>query len=271
MLGKLMKHEFKATSRLMAPLLLVVLGLGLVVRVYDGILNNTNDSWLVETLHGLLIFAFVIALIAAVVCAVVLMVQRFAKNLMGDEGYLMFTLPVSDHALIFSKLLVSVVWFLAVIAVDLLAVLIAVYEQGMMRFIADFFAATWRAMQNYYLAARGWVVVELLLLLLVSLALSCLQFYAPIAIGHSFAKRKGLLSVVFFFVLQFIQQIVATGLLVKLIEKVFYWDITEPYTAVQVGGHTQWVILWTLGCEVILACILYLITWLMMKKRLNLA
>lgn len=271
MLGKLMKHECKATSRLMAPLLLVVLGLGLVVRVYDGILKNADSSWIIERLHGLLIFAFVIALIAAVVCAVVLMVQRFSKNLMGDEGYLMFTLPVSDHALIFSKLLVSVIWFLAVIAVDLLAVLIAVYETGMMHDIADIFAATWRALQNYYLAARGWVVVELVLLLLVSLALSCLQFYAPIAIGHSFAKRKGLLSVVFFFVLQFIQQIIATGLLVKLIEKVFFWNVTEPYTALQVGGHSQWIILWTLGCEVILAGILYLITWLMMKKRLNLA
>ena len=115
------------------------------------------------------------------------------------------------------------------------------------------------------------MVVELVLLLLVSLALSCLQFYAPIAIGHSFAKRKGLLSVVFFFVLQFIQQTIATGLLAKLVEKIFLWNVTEPYTAVQVGGHTQWVILWTLGCEVILAGILYLITWLMMKKRLNLA
>lgn len=71
--------------------------------------------------------------------------------------------------------------------------------------------------------------------------------------------------------LQFIQQTIATGLLVKLIEKIFFWNATEPYTAVQVGGHTQWIILWTLGCEVILAGILYLITWLMMKKRLNLA
>lgn len=270
MLGKLMKHEFKATARLMAPLLLVVLLLGVFARIADSILTGPTRSWLTETLHTLLIFAFVVSLFAAVICAVVLMVQRFSKNLMGDEGYLMFTLPVGHNQLLLSKLLTSVVWFLAVIVVDILAVLIAVYERGMMQEILDVFSATWRAMQNYYLAARGWVIVELVLLLFVSLALSCLQFYTPIAIGYSFAKRKGFLSVVFFFVLQVIEQVIVTGLLVKLADKIFDWNATQPYTAARVGAQTQEVILWMLGCEVAVAGILYVITWLMMKKRLNL-
>lgn len=39
------------------------------------------------------------------------MVVRFRNNLMTDEGYLMFTLPVSVHQLLWSKLLVSMLWF----------------------------------------------------------------------------------------------------------------------------------------------------------------
>ena len=38
------------------------------------------------------------------------MVYRFYKNLMTDEGYLMFTLPVSRSQLIWSKLIVSMAW-----------------------------------------------------------------------------------------------------------------------------------------------------------------
>mgnify|MGYP006988889638 CR=1 FL=1 len=52
------------------------------------------------------------AIVAAVVMTVVLMVSRFYRNLLRNEGYLMFTLPVSAHALVWSKLIVSLVWFL---------------------------------------------------------------------------------------------------------------------------------------------------------------
>lgn len=269
MLGKLMKHEFKATARLMAPLLLAVLLLGVFVRIADENILVRAEHPFVNTLHGILIFAFVVALLAAVICAVVLMVQRFSKNLMGDEGYLMFTLPVGHNQLLLSKLFTSVIWFLAVIVVDVLAVLISVYQRGMMQDIIDFFSATWRAMQNYYLTAHGWVVVELIALLLVSLAFSCLQFYAPISIGYSFAKRKGFLSVVFFFALQIIEQIAATYLLVEFVDKIFDWN-AAVYTAAETGAHTQAVILWTLGSMLIATGILYGITYLMTKKRLNL-
>ena len=43
--------------------------------------------------------------------------------------------------------------------------------------------------------------------LLVSLLVTCLLFYAPMSIGYSFANHKGLLSVVFYFVIQAVQQI----------------------------------------------------------------
>ena len=39
-------------------------------------------------------------------------VQRFYKNLLGREGYLMHTLPVTETQLILSKLLTSMVWVL---------------------------------------------------------------------------------------------------------------------------------------------------------------
>lgn len=49
----------------------------------------------------LLFFALCVAI---VVLTAMIIIQRFNKNLIGDEGYLMFTLPVSHVQLLTSKL-----------------------------------------------------------------------------------------------------------------------------------------------------------------------
>ena len=65
--------------------------------------------------------AFVLALLATFIVAVVLAVFRFRKNLLTDEGCVMFTLPVSPHSLVCSKLIVSTVWFLGAVVIDVVA------------------------------------------------------------------------------------------------------------------------------------------------------
>lgn len=45
---------------------------------------------------------------AAFVLTLIIQIQRFSKNLLGDEGYLMFTLPASVSQHITAKLVVAV-------------------------------------------------------------------------------------------------------------------------------------------------------------------
>ena len=112
MLGKLMKHEFRATARRMLPLFLVVVLLSCFLRISTAVIDHSTRSLptILHMLNALLWVLFVLLLIGCVVFAVVVMVSRFYKNLLTDEGYLMFTLPVSIHKLLWSKLLVSSVW-----------------------------------------------------------------------------------------------------------------------------------------------------------------
>lgn len=109
MLGKLMKHEFRATARRMLPLFLVVVLLSCFLRISTAVIDHSTRSLptILHMLNALLWVLFVLLLIGCVVFAVVVMVNRFYKNLLTDEGYLMFTLPVSIHKLLWSKLLVS--------------------------------------------------------------------------------------------------------------------------------------------------------------------
>ena len=114
MLGKLLKHEFRATGRILLPLMGAVIVLALLANGSMTMLaNGMADSSAAAKFTGLrillilIVVMFFIGIVTMAVMTVVLMVSRFYRNLLKDEGYLMFTLPVSTHELVWAKLIVS--------------------------------------------------------------------------------------------------------------------------------------------------------------------
>ena len=99
MLGKLMKYELKACGRIFVPLYVAIL----VVAAIIGVFSNTESF----QVASILIFILMALFIGLMVVTIVLIIQRFKKSLLEDEGYLMFTLPVSIKNLILSKYLTS--------------------------------------------------------------------------------------------------------------------------------------------------------------------
>jgi hypothetical protein len=105
MFGKLVKHEFRATARIIPFVFLVTVFLALVhiltVRLNLGILANLS-------------FVLVIIMcFAQVAVTVILIVWRYYKSLYSNEGYLTHTLPVTPSKHLWSKLLVGASWYLA--------------------------------------------------------------------------------------------------------------------------------------------------------------
>ena len=94
MLGKLIKHEYKQTGKMMLPLfgaVLVLTGLTKISMILADITTariplqtspHNVFSFITDLLAGITVFAFV-AMMAAVV---ILSVMRFYKNMLGDEG-----------------------------------------------------------------------------------------------------------------------------------------------------------------------------------------
>ena len=110
MLSKLLRHEFRATGRIMLPvyaLLLVSCG---GCTLFGSLLGRYPESTVLSVVQTVFATLFGVTTFGMLLLTLVLMVYRFYKNLMTDEGYLMFTLPVSRSQLIWSKLLVSLVW-----------------------------------------------------------------------------------------------------------------------------------------------------------------
>ena len=98
MLGKLLKHEFRATGRIMLPLMGALLALALMANLsIRGMTSSLSDIPALRILFILILIFFGMGIVAVGVMALVVMVSRFYRNLLKSEGYLMFTLPVPEE------------------------------------------------------------------------------------------------------------------------------------------------------------------------------
>ena len=87
MLGKLIKHEFKATSRIMLPLIIILLALAILANFSMRQVDNSNpNSFTLNTLSAIALILFGVMIMAVFIVSIVLMAQRFRSNLLQDEG-----------------------------------------------------------------------------------------------------------------------------------------------------------------------------------------
>lgn len=264
MLRKLMKHEFRATGRVMGPLFGLLLIAAIAARFSVGVLLESSARFL-NLLGGLFTTAFVIAIVGVCVMSLVLMINRFRTNLLGDEGYIMFTLPASVHQQIWSKLIVSAVWFIATGLAVVAAGFILVAQQGFWLEIRRGFAEIFRHLTAYYAFNGTAFLFELLALIFVGCCVLCLEFYAAMAIGHSFATHKVLYSVLSFLGLQFVMQLLSGGILVGTNYDILV--VALPSDGV-LAMHS--VMLTMIVSTAVFGAVYYVITTMFLKKRLNL-
>ena len=273
MLRKLMKYELRATARVMLPLYLAVAGLAAALRLlllWSDHFSAPSTLLIdpVTLLLRLVTVAFILAMVAVPVAALVLMIVRFKSNLLSDEGYVMFTLPTSPHKLVWSKLLTSAIWFIGAAAVDIAGVLILSADMDLFTRIWNGFQSLFSDLTAYYAANGILVIVEVVILILLVCFSECLEFYCPMAIGHSFARHKILMSVVFYFVIQAVTQVAGVVLAtagVPLLDDLSTIVMGLPSAVMLHGG------IW-LGILIVAVYggILYAITIRMLRRHLNL-
>ena len=131
--------------------------------------------------------------------------------------------------------------------------------------VFEFRDADARSVLNDIQAQAGWLTVGVVVLVVLCGLALCLMTYAAMAIGQSFKKNKGLMSVVFFFVLW-----IGTRIVLTLIFGAFYGPASSA-----VNTMTVLQALWTvLGCACVGAlafCVgFFFLTHGMLRKHLNL-
>lgn len=189
---KLLKYEWKACARTCLPLYGVVLLVALINRLLysdavSGLLFGI-PAFLTTLLYGAL-------LVALFVMTMVILVQRFYKNLLGTEGYLMFTLPVSVSQHILSKGIIAV----AMSALSCVAAFISIDLLSHDMSVGHGFVSLLRNLSAH--PSDIAVTLEGVLWFALTALAGVLFIYLCIALGHLAKKHRLLMSFVWYFVL----------------------------------------------------------------------
>lgn len=207
MLRKLLKYEFRATARTYGGRYLALLAVSVLFGASVWGWNSTNsDAY--SALVGLLSVAYTGVLIATLVLTIMTIVRRFSGNLLGREGYLMHTLPVTEAQLVGAKLISSTVWNVcSILAAGLSFGVLAVLMMADMDLLAQLpwlLSQIGEAFSQY--SVEFWEALlfsGLVCFVRMVSAIACI--YAACMVGHQFKSHPALAGILSFFVMQYVQ------------------------------------------------------------------
>lgn len=217
MLGKLLKHEFKTTSKMILPLYLALVVLTIFARITAQSMFSANET-LTDSLgfgifSGTTIVMYILGLFAVSIATFIYLVMRFYKNLFSAEGYLMHTLPVTSWQLLSSKLIVSFVWSLAETLLIAFSIFCIFANDYTFEVISDFFAAYggFGAFIDYSTGlSLGAFWTLMILFMIIGLLSGYLLPYVSICIGQLWQKHKTAGSFLTYFGITILLQIISS-------------------------------------------------------------
>lgn len=211
MLAKLFKYEFKATSRLIVPMYLIMLFMSLINRFTFNIDKNGGAG---EVISQFLMLTYVTTIVAVLIVTVSYMIVRFYKNLLTDEGYLMFTLPVKSHQHITSKLMITIFWTIVSIAAVLISLFITFATPATLPSAGRVLREVLLSFNKDFSVNGSLVAVEMLIMFVLGLISNILLIYLSIALGQLFTRHKIIGSFAAYMIVYTVLQFLAVALLI---------------------------------------------------------
>ena len=279
MLAKILKYEFKTTARifgLMYAGLVVLAGVNALVLLFQ----QNQDSGILAAASAILLATFVLLAIGVFAATFIIIIIRFYR-LLGDEGYLWFTLPPTAGQHIVGKFIVAFIWSTASGLMVIASVLIVTLPLG------------WTG--QLHLISQGWNELVAMgfnanLLLFASLILALfsgvsgiLMLYTAMAIGPVVTKSRFAGSVIaciiIYFVVQAVNIIPTIAMMVPvaplITDEALMTAGVDSLEMIQIAGYTNQVMLISLvafgALYIALSVVFFLLTRYFITKKLNLA
>lgn len=213
MLGKVMKHEIKSTSRLFLPMMAGFIIVTILCRFAfesssNVFLQNNKVLDLIRVIFMTLYFIYIVALF---VMTSVFIVIHFYKTMVSDQGYLTNTLPVKTSTIINGKLLTAVMWQILSGLLLFLSIFTFFIGEISMSDIQEMIRQLRSIMDEVSMYINlPLILVELTIGSIVSLLSGPLMLYAAIALGHLFRKHRVLWAVISYLGIYIVMQIIAS-------------------------------------------------------------
>ena len=265
MLGKLIKHEFKDTAQNFCAMYLIVLLIGVVLKVAIEIeVSFKIDNIILDIVSLIMVTAFVLRILAIMFGTIILILKRFYDNVVKDEGYLTFTLPVSTGKIIATKALVSYLWIIiSGLAILVMGLLMFVGHTDAFIIIKKGIVETCDKISNAGLWSG---VILLIIVILVSLYSYISVGYACFSVGQTWNKNKLLGAVITYVVIYFVTQIISVVAMVVI----FGSNMTVLDDVAMVDKSFDYLMIFSLALTVIKCAVCDIITHVVLRKKLNL-
>lgn len=205
MLGKLIKNEFKANIHTIG-MIYVVAAAAILVMMAAYIVEITWLSAIATIVLGG-------TGVLAVVMTFVSVVQNFKKTLFGGQGYLSFTLPVTSGQLLAAKTITSFCWMLLSYAVAI-GIFFGIYLYATAMIGEDIKFAIQMMMTMFEGLPSGdtikLAIAFIALIIFIRIVVLIAQLYFAITIANTRIMQKlgGFASVVVFFAVFIVMQVI---------------------------------------------------------------
>lgn len=263
MLTKLLQYEGKTTARVLLPIGGGVAVFSLMTGIMNFLLDRPNMPNLVDGLRGLVVVVAVLALMFSIAACIFVNIQRFYK-LLGEQGYLMFSLPVPVWQHIAAKLICAVLWGVACVPYLILCSALMSLDFSWVSVIGELFQIDLSQVPT---------VLLVLLMLLAAAACGFLHIYLCCVVGAQFSQQRLLATIISYFVLGFVEQMAGTVLMILLVNTAAesYTLMTWSQAFFQDGtGFMNMVLVIILALLVLFSALLWAIVQWFMTRRLNL-
>ncbi|MDO5100503.1 MAG: hypothetical protein Q4D52_02900 [Eubacteriales bacterium] len=199
---KLVKHEFRSSRKVMLIMIAVTLAMCVInflmpmtFEQMPSTANNVQQGVMISMIM-FWVFTYIVVIIGISITAYIFTAIRFYKSMFTHQGYLTHSLPVSRHALIWSKVLVSFFWLTVLgilLGTTVFALIFGVVTQAVPTMVLDMIKSGIGEVLSMF-------TMEIILFIVSSLMTTLgfiLCIYACMALGQRF-HNKILASILIF-------------------------------------------------------------------------
>ena len=274
MLGKIVRYDMGATGRILFPVYAALIAAALLFGLSLGTLGDSGEG-IMQLLTG---FLYVGLIGATVIITIVMIISRFYRSMMGEEGYLTHVLPVPTGTLIAGKTISASLWVLFGLIAGILSAIVLgigavvtalIFHPGGNLEISGFGDLAGFLGQNFK-AIYILIFIEIILAILASSAAGIGRVYTAISVGHLWTNHRIAGAVLVYIGIGIVLETVVTSAMMGIYKLPF--GFMEDFLENGPSDPTTLalVLLSAIISTAVLAVIYSLISWVGLKKHLNL-
>ena len=267
MLIKLIKYDLRSLNRF----LIILHGFLLLMTIFLRIFITDTDGFL----FGLAIVMYTLLITGITFGTSIVIVVRFYRNLFSDEGYLSQTLPVTPGQHLLAKTISGSIWAMIDYVFILASLYIGIATPAFMELFYENQGELMKALGftgRYADVTAGQIVLVLLISGFIGCVGNIVLYYASVVLGQLFSSHRVIGAIACYFALSTLMAVIS--FIVMFAADLAYGNFAivpaGTESSLSLVEYMVRILTFSLALSVITAVVLYILSYILMKKKLDL-